>query len=358
MKNNRYIKQEKLRDFGPEAQQRLKDASVLVVGLGGLGIPVLQYLNAMGVGRLGLVDQDQVDLSNLQRQVLYDEADIGAAKLDVCAEKLRRQNSDTIIDRHDAYLSRNNALEVIAPYDLVIDASDNFPTRYLINDACVILNKAFIYGALHGFEGQVSVFNFQDGPTYRCLFPEIPGATEVPSCDENGVLGVLPGIIGNFQALEAVKVITGKGSVLAGQLLIYNGLNPVIHKITFTLKPENTEIKALQESYQVPSCASEEDINADELASLLNSGRSCTIIDVRSDEEYQEDHLMDVMHIPLDKLATKPLKLTSDEEVYLICQSGVRSLQAKYLLQRQYPKISFFNVRGGLNSIRSGKVTI
>lgn len=358
MKENRYIKQEKLRDFGPEAQQRLKDASVLVVGLGGLGIPVLQYLNAMGVGRLGLVDQDEVDLSNLHRQVLYDETDVGVAKVEVCADKLNRQNTETIIERHNVYLSRENALDVIASYDLVIDASDNFPTRYLINDACVILNKPFIYGALHGFEGQVSVFNFQEGPTYRCLFPEIPGASEVPSCDENGVLGVLPGIIGNFQALEAVKVITGRGTALSGKLLLYNGLNPAIHKITFSLKPENKEIKVLQDTYQVPSCATEQDINAQELATLINSGKPCTVIDVRSVEEFRQGHLQGVLHIPLDKLAAEPLELSGNKEVYLICQSGVRSLQAKYMLQQQFPNITFFNVRGGLNSISSEKVTI
>ena len=357
MKENRYIKQEKLRDFGPEAQQRLKDASVLVVGLGGLGIPVLQYLNAMGVGRLGLVDQDIVDLSNLQRQVLYDEADVGSAKVAVCANKLRKQNTETIIDCHELYLSGKNALEVIASYDLVIDASDNFPTRYLINDACVILNKPFIYGALHGFEGQISVFNFQGGPTYRCLFPVIPGVTEVPSCDENGVLGVLPGIIGNFQALEAVKVITGKGTTLSGKLLLYSGLNAAIHKITFALKPENKRIKTLQESYQVPSCATEQEINAQELAALINSGNPCTVIDVRSDEEYRQGHLQGVLHIPLDELATERLKLEHGKVVYLICQSGVRSLQAKYMLQQQFPEITFFNVRGGLNTLKSSKVT-
>ncbi len=251
MTSDRYIRQKQLREFGPLAQEKLQKASVLVVGLGGLGIPVLQYLNAMGIGRLGLVDNDSVDTTNLHRQVMYNESDLGKSKISVCLSRLRVQNSNTSLDIHETFLNRENALEIIADYDLIIDASDNFPTRYLINDACVIQNKPFVYGALHGFEGQVSVFNYNGGPTYRCLFPDMPGASEVPNCDENGILGVLPGIVGNFQALEAVKMITGIGEVLSGQLLLYNGLNSSIHKVRFPKNRSQSKINGLQQSYHV-----------------------------------------------------------------------------------------------------------
>ncbi len=261
MKNERYIRQVQLPDFGEEGQRRLKEASVLVIGLGGLGIPVIQYLNAMGLGRLGMVDQDQVATSNLHRQVLYDEADVGQSKVSVCIRKLSIQNPETILEGHQCFLNPDNALEIIRSYDLVVDASDNFPTRYLVNDACVLLNKPLVYGALHGFEGQVSVFNYNGGPTYRCLFPNMPGMSEIPNCDENGVLGILPGIIGNFQALEAVKVITGKGMVLSGKLLLYNGLHPSLHSINFSKKPDNLNITALRDSYQVPSCPADQEID-------------------------------------------------------------------------------------------------
>ena len=181
MNQGRYQRQITLSEFGPQAQQKLRDSSVLVVGVGGLGIPVLQYLNAMGVGCLGLIDQDTVDETNLHRQVLYAEDDVGLSKVEVAVNKLRSQNSHTKLVIHDTFLVKDNALEIIKDYDLVVDASDNFATRYLINDACVILKKAFIYGALHGFEGQVSVFNHQGGPTYRCLFPQMPNADEIPN---------------------------------------------------------------------------------------------------------------------------------------------------------------------------------
>ena len=184
---DRYTRQTSLPDFGLDGQRKLSNAKVLVVGLGGLGLPALQYLNAMGLGTLGLVDQDIVDFHNLQRQILYTENDVGTPKLNTTLEKLKAQNASTILIAHDTFLTKDNALEIIEQYDVVVDATDNFPTRYLINDACVMLNKPFVYGALHGFEGHVSVFNFQGGPTYRCLYPDMPSAEEIPNCDENGV---------------------------------------------------------------------------------------------------------------------------------------------------------------------------
>ena len=232
----RYLRQTSLKDFGEVGQAKLTEGRVLVVGLGGLGLPVLQYLNAMGVGTLGLMDQDVVELHNLQRQVLYTEKDLGKQKLDVAHEKLQEQNSSTILRTHDSFLTKENALTIIKDYDVIVDATDNFPTRYLINDACVILNKPFVYGALHGFEGHVSVFNYNNGPTYRCLYPNMPTSDEIPDCNENGVLGVVPGIIGTLQALEAVKILTGVGEVLSGRLLLFNGLDQHVGKNCFQSK--------------------------------------------------------------------------------------------------------------------------
>ena len=347
-----------LHEFGAEGQQRLKEAAVLVVGLGGLGIPVIQYLNAMGVGRLGLVDQDRVEISNLHRQVLYDEADIGQPKVAACIQKLRAQNPETQLEGHYTFLSPENALEIMESYDIIVDASDNFPTRYLINDACVILGKPFVYGALHGFEGQVSVFNFDGGPTYRCIFPDMPGMSEIPNCDENGVLGILPGIIGNFQALEAIKVISGKGVPLSGKLLLYNGLNTSVHQIAFPLKPENLQISSLKGSYQVPSCPAEQEIDALALVEQLNSVTASKLIDVRTTSEYQLSPINKGINIPLARLEETPLGLEEGQKVYLICQSGVRSLQAKVLLEALYPGVDFINVRGGLDRLRIEKIEV
>ncbi|MCE2612158.1 HesA/MoeB/ThiF family protein [Flavobacteriaceae bacterium D16] len=357
MITNRYIRQEQLLEFGPRAQKKLQNAAVLVVGLGGLGIPVLQYLNAMGIGRLGLVDNDTVDLTNLHRQVLYNEADVEESKLSLCLTKLRAQNSQTVLDVHETYLNRENALDIIANYNMVVDASDNFPTRYLINDACVMLDKPFVYGALHGFEGQVSVFNYKNGPTYRCLFPVMPGKSEVPSCDENGVLGVLPGIVGNFQALEAVKAITEIGEVLSGQLLLYNGLNASIHKMRFPVNPKERAINALKDSYSVPCCTPDLEIDALKLPELLKSERNYNLIDVRNPNEFAEDHLEASDNIPLEKLNKEDLFLNADK-VFLICQSGVRSLQARDILQKRFPEGTFINVGGGLNRIRASKLLV
>ena len=233
MNRERYTRQTTLKGFGQEGQQKLADAKVLVIGAGGLGVPVLTYLNAMGVGTIGIMDSDTVSITNLHRQVLYGQSDVGQSKVISALEKLKAQNSDTEIVVYDTFLTTKNALEVIADYDVVVDTSDNFPTRYLVNDACVILNKSFVYGALHGYEGQVSVFNYEDGPTYRCLFPNMPNENEVPNCNEHGVLGIIPGIIGNLQALETIKVITGIGEALSGKLLVFDGI-PARHFVPST----------------------------------------------------------------------------------------------------------------------------
>lgn len=345
----RYIRQTQLKDFGPEGQQKLANGKVLVVGLGGLGLPVLQYLNAMGVGTLGLMDQDVVELHNLQRQVLYTEQDLGRLKLEVAHEKLRLQNSNTHFKLHDTFLTKENALETIQGYDLVVDATDNFPTRYLINDACVLLGKPFVYGALHGFEGHVSVFNHKKGPTYRCLYPTMPSAEEIPNCDENGVLGVVPGIIGTLQALETIKVLTGVGEVLSGKLLLFDGLGQQFTKIRFKTDPKNLDIKKLQDFYDPMDCKTVPTITAEDFQSILETRNDVVLLDVRTPEEFSEHHLKEAINVPMDQLL--PFETKQSKTIYIICQSGQRSEIAARQLQDQYPDIQFMTVLGGMNKM-------
>lgn len=348
MNENRYSRQTILKGFGIEGQKKLASARVLVIGAGGLGVPVLTYLNAMGVGTIGIVDGDEVSLSNLHRQVLYGNDDVGQLKTIKALEKLKAQNNATEIKVYSTYLSTENALELFTEYDLIIDTSDNFPTRYLVNDACVILKKPFIYGALHGYEGQVSVFNYEDGPTYRCLFPNMPKENEVPNCNEHGVLGIIPGIIGNLQVLEAVKVLTGIGEVLSGKLLIFDGLNQSYRKMKFKQKPENLQIEELQDFYEWHDpCEIIPTVKAKEIQNLILD--NAQIIDVRTKEEYEANHLPNSKHIPLNELDHNFDEIDFSIPVYLLCQSGKRSETALRQLQKKYPNSSLYSIFGGLN---------
>ena len=353
MKHTRYIRQTSLKEFGTTSQQKLFSARVLVVGVGGLGIPVLQYLNAIGVGTLGMVEFDSVELSNLQRQVLFSENDLGRSKLKTALEKLKEQNSETLFKAYNCSLNPENALDIISGFDVVVDATDNFATRYLINDACVILNKPFVYGALHGFEGQVSVFNFKGGPTYRCLFPKIPTAAEIPDCNENGVLGIIPGIIGNFQALETVKLITGVGEVLTGKLLLFNGMDQTFQKIKFQLRPENLKISHLRQNYETETCDNVPTITASELQKLIASEIPLQLVDVRSTIEYEADHLEPSINIPLNQLENRKSELNASLPIYLLCQSGQRSRKAWEKLKTDFSDTPISSVVGGINSFIS-----
>ncbi len=352
MENERYIRQTILSDFGQEGQEKLRKAKVLVIGAGGLGIPVLQYLNAIGVGTLGLIDNDVVSLSNLHRQVLYSEKDVGKPKVAIAIAKLQAQNSDTVFEGYEVLLNRDNALDIISNYDLVVDASDNFPTRYLVNDACVILGKPFVYGALHSFEGHVSVFNYQNGPTYRCLFPTMPKANEIPNCNEQGVLGILPGIIGNLQALEAIKILVDIGNVLSGKLLIFNGLEQQYHKFTVKTVPENLEIKQLQDTYELACDVMLKRINASDFLRLLDN-ENIQCIDVRTEAEYQSFHYSNTIHIPLDMIEEKQNLIDFERPVYFVCQSGIRSQKAIQLLRNKNPETQLINVEGGYNASKN-----
>jgi len=345
---SKYQRQVQLKSFGLEKQNELAKSQVLIVGMGGLGIPVAQYLNAMGVGTLGLLDQDTIALHNLQRQVLYTEKDVGQLKVEVAAKRLRLQNSDTEIRAIPEYLNRDNALDYISTYDLVVDASDNFATRYLVNDACVLTKTPFIYGALHDFEGQVSVFNHKEGPTYRCLFPIPPGNAEIPNCDEHGVLGVLPGIIGNLQALEAIKVLTGVGEPLSGKLLLFNGLTQENRLVHFNLVPENLGLQELAEHYAIPNCSVGSEIEAEAFIALSGHPQ---LVDVRTQEEFEVHHMDGAMNIPLADLEKSLDKIDVKSPLYFICQSGKRSSLAVQLLASHYPEVSTYSISGGMNEI-------
>ena len=348
MNQTRYARQTSLKGFGIEKQQMLRSSKVLVIGAGGLGVPVLTYLNAMGVGKIGIVDSDIVSITNLHRQVLYSEGDVGKPKVTVALEKLEKQNSESDIQVYHTFLSTENALEIIADYDIVVDASDNFPTRYLVNDACVILKKPFVYGALHGYEGQVSLFNFEGGPTYRCLFPTMPKENEVPNCNEHGVLGIIPGIVGNLQALEAIKALTGIGEVLSGKLLLFNGLDLSYQKIKFKVRPENLGITKLQDFYEWNNpCKITRTVEAIEIEKLLLD--KAQIIDVRTIEEYENYHLPNTIHIPLSELETNSDVIDFSIPVYLLCQSGKRSETALKQLEEQHSKSTLFSILGGIN---------
>ncbi|TLP80601.1 HesA/MoeB/ThiF family protein [Maribacter sp. ACAM166] len=350
MNQDRYQRQTTLKGFGPEGQQKLKSAKVLVVGAGGLGVPVMTYLNAMGVGTLGIVDADVVSLSNLHRQVLYTEKMVGVPKVVAAKTQLLAQNSDTNIELYQTFLTISNALEIIAKYDIVVDATDNFPTRYLINDACVLLNKPFIYGALHGFEGQVSVFNYKGGPTYRCLFPEMPNADAVPNCNEHGVLGILPGIIGNLQALETIKILTEIGDVLSGVLVLFDGLTQRFQRMKLSLNLENQKIKNLATSYDFDCELPIQSVEAKDFQSLYTDGK-IELIDVRTSKEYVRNHLEGSKHIPINELIERVDEVDMKSPVYVICQSGIRSKKAILQLNELFPQNKFINVAGGMNHI-------
>ncbi len=347
---DRYSRQIALKDFGPKNQEKLKASKVLLVGLGGLGVPVAQYLCGMGIGTLGLVENDTIALHNLQRQVLYPETSVGQSKLKVAQQELQKRNNEVEFQGFETFLDVANALDIIKDFDVVVDATDNFASRYLINDACVILRKPLVYGALHAFEGQVSVFNYRGGPTYRCLFPEMPKAHEIPNCDENGILGVLPGIIGSLQALEVIKVITGVGDVLSGKLMLYDGLTQSVQKIGFKQNSENIKLKALQNDYGFTGC---EPLKAIEWEALEQKQDLKQLIDVRTIQEYSESHLESAIHIPLDTLEQEQHKIDFSQTVYLICQSGKRSAIAATLLGKQHPKAEIVQIAGGMNAIQT-----
>ena len=346
-----------------EGQRKLKAAAVLCIGAGGLGSPIALYLAAAGVGRIGLVDADAVELSNLQRQLLHGTRDIGRKKLDSARERLHDVNPNVQLDLHDTVFRADNAMEIAAPYDIVIDGTDNFPTRYLSNDVCVFLKKPNIYGSIYRFEGQCSVFApHLGGGCYRCLMPEPPPPGAVPSCAEGGVLGVLPGLIGTMQAAEAIKLILGIGQSLVGRLLHLNALRfkfrefalrrdpdcPVCGDHPTIMKPiDYQQFCGVPKPGTAPSHDSAPAITARELKAKLDRGEAFTLLDVREPFEYELCRIPGAKLIPLGELPGRIRELDPASEVVLQCKGGVRSLKALELLkQAGFSKL--WNLTGGI----------
>lgn len=347
----RYDRQIRLEGFGEEKQRLLQKAAVLVIGAGGLGVPVLQYLTAMGVGRLGVVEQDTVSITNLQRQVIYTTNDEGQPKLQIAVQRLQQLNPEVSFEMHATFLTPGNALAVIALYDVVVDCSDNFGTRYLVNDACVILDKPFVYGAIYKYEGQVSVFNYKGSATYRCLFPEPPQDGDMLNCSEIGVLGVLPGIIGCYQANETVKVICGIGAPLANQLLTIDTLYNSHHIFQVKPAPGNHDITALQADYAQGVCdtSSVQSLSVQQLQQWLAEGRPLQLLDVRETYEWDICHLPQAKHIPMGAVAAALPQLAQQVPVAVLCHHGMRSLAvAKQLAGAGFQPV--YNVEGGIHA--------
>ena len=356
----RYQRHLSLSGFGPQAQEKLKRGSVLVIGAGGLGCPALLYLAAAGIGRITIIDADTVDISNLQRQVLYTTADTGLPKAQAAAARLLALNPLLAITPVVARFTRDNALALVAAHDVVLDGSDNFSTRYLVNDACVLANRPLIYGAIQGFEGQASVFNLHGGPTYRCLFPEPPAPGTVPNCAEAGVLGVLPGLIGTIQATEAIKLLTGLGEPLSGRLLLWNSLTMTSRTLRFSADPASRAITELPptgygETCAVPSsapAANPDELSADELRARLGSVQ---LIDVREDWERALGAIQPSAHAPLGSLDTDSARaalasLDPQRPTIVYCAGGVRSMKALPLLRTRHGFTSVTSLRGGFKN--------
>lgn len=357
MKTERYKRQIQLKGFGPSGQQALAEAAVLIVGAGGLGVPASQYLNAMGVGRIGLVDGDVIETSNLHRQPAYGPGQVGRLKAGELARWLSAQNPDTVLEVHDTFLHATNALGLLQDYDLVVDATDNLATRYLIDDTALIAGIPWVYGALHGFEGQVSVFNYKDGPTYRCLFPRVPGMGEIPDCNTLGTLGVLPGLIGNLQALEAIKVLCGLPGILSGQLLVYHGLEQEMRQISFRRSDERRagEVGSLPGQHEACKTATGS-ITPAEFRQILEDGVDHLLVDVREPEEYHLAHLPCTENIPLLTLENEAARLAGSSAVYFICKSGPRSRQAYEFMRHMHPSSNVFWVAGGIRDFNTENI--
>jgi adenylyltransferase/sulfurtransferase len=358
----RYARHLALPQVGVDGQRRLKGARVLIVGAGGLGSPAALYLAAAGVGTLGLVDSDVVDVSNLQRQVLHGTGAVGRHKLESARARLHDINPHVTIETFDTRLSSADALDVLGRFDVVVDGSDNFPTRYLVNDASVLLGKPNVYGAIFRFDGQAAVFDARRGPCYRCLYAEPPPPDLVPSCAEGGVLGVLPGIIGSIQGMEAIKLLLGVGEPLVGRLLLVDGLTMRFRELTVRKDPEcpvcgpNPTVTRLIDyeafcGYGAGGAGKggESEISAAELAEAQRQGRDLLLLDVREPFEWEIAHLAGATHVPLGELPARLGELDGHREVITYCHRGVRSLGAAEILRAAgFTKVR--SLRGGIDA--------
>jgi adenylyltransferase/sulfurtransferase len=361
----RYSRHLLIPEVGLEGQRKLKNSSVLIIGTGGLGSPVALYLAAAGIGRIGLVDYDTVDSSNLQRQVIHGTSTVGKLKVESAKAKLLDLNPDIQVDVYNEPYTSENALRIAANYDILLDGTDNFPTRYLTNDVAVFLGKPNVYASIYRFDGQVSVFDAKEGPCYRCLFPEPPPPGLVPSCAEGGVLGVLPGTIGTLQATEALKILLNIGEPLIGKLLLYNALDMSFDFVKLKKNPncrvcgpnaDITELIDYEEFCGVPSHDHEDegsagaswDITVQELAERVKTNH-LKLIDVREPHELEISRLPNATNIPLGQLASRLSELDSAEDMVLFCKSGNRSTRALELLTSAgFKKVK--NLKGGINA--------
>jgi adenylyltransferase/sulfurtransferase len=356
----RYSRHLIMPEVGMEGQLKLKAAKVLCIGAGGLGSPLALYLAAAGVGTLGVVDFDVVDYTNLQRQVIHTTADVGRKKLESAAEKVKAINPFIQLRPFETRLTSENALELFRDFDIIVDGTDNFPTRYLVNDACVLTGKPNVYGSIFRFEGQVSVFATKDGPCYRCLYPEPPPPGLVPSCAEGGVLGILPGLVGVMQATEAIKLILGKGEPLIGRLLLVDALSMRFRELKLRKNPDcpacgkNPTVTKLIDYNEFCGIRGEEkpvasnvpEIQPEELKAKLDAGEDIFILDVREPHEYQICNLNGYL-IPLGELPKRAHELDSSREIVAHCRSGVRSAKAvTFLQQAGFRKVK--NLAGGI----------
>ncbi len=356
----RYSRHLIMPEVGMEGQQKLKAARVLCIGAGGLGSPLALYLTAAGVGTLGIVDFDVVDYTNLQRQIIHTTADVGRKKLDSAADKLKAINPFVNLRTFDTKLTSTNALDLFREFDIVADGTDNFPTRYLVNDACVLTGKPNVYGSIFRFEGQASVFATEDGPCYRCLYPEPPPPGLVPSCAEGGVLGILPGLVGVIQATETIKLILGQGDPLIGRLLLVDALGMKFRELKLRKNPDcpvcgkNPTVKELIDYNEFCGIRGEEapagndvpTISVEELKQKLDAKADIFILDVREPHEYQICHLNGYL-IPVGDLPKRVHELDSSREIIAHCRSGVRSARAVNFLRRAgFKKV--YNLTGGI----------
>ncbi|WP_298919910.1 molybdopterin-synthase adenylyltransferase MoeB [uncultured Nostoc sp.] len=361
----RYSRHLILPEVALEGQKRLKAASVLCIGTGGLGSPLLLYLAAAGIGRIGIVDFDVVDTSNLQRQVIHGTSWVGKPKIESAKNRIHEINPYCQVDLYETRLTSENALEILQPYDIVVDGTDNFPTRYLVNDACVLLNKPNVYGSILRFEGQASVFNYEGGPNYRDLFPEPPPPGMVPSCAEGGVLGILPGIIGLIQATETVKIILGQGNTLSGRLLLYNALDMKFRELKLRPNPIRPVIEKLIDYEQfcgIPQAKAEEakqqmesqEMTVKDLKELLDSGaKDFVLLDVRNPHEYDIAKIPGSVLVPLPEIengngVAKVKEMLNGHRLIAHCKMGGRSAKALAILKEA--GIVGTNVKGGITA--------
>ena len=356
----RYSRHLILPEVGLEGQQKLRDSSALIVGMGGLGAPLGMYLTAAGVGRLGLVDFDTVEESNLQRQVLFDSGDLTRPKLEAAQERLEGLNPGVQVETHDVRLSSENALDILADYDVIIDGTDNFPTRYLVNDASVLLGKPNVYGSIFRFEGQVSVFDATRGPCYRCLYPEPPPPGLVPSCAEGGVLGVLPGVIGSLQAMEALKVLLGKGDALVGRLLLFDAMKMDFQELKLRKDPgcpvcgENPTVTELID-YEAFCGLGEKDaldsafqVDVAEAAEMIGK-REAMLLDVREPMEWQIVHIEGAKLMPVGEVPYKVGELSTADNIIVHCHTGARSARVtQFLRDLGFQRV--WNMAGGIDA--------